>query len=281
MKSPGDSRKNPGIRVYLNEAHLGEIDKVRGDRSRGAWISELVSTHLGTPRRRRIELVSEEPWPGLPEPIPPPPGTDLRSTRKGNHSLTRRLDINAQLRGLQALRLKTEGKSYDEIAAIIGYSSPDSARASITSVMQKYMPFEVQEYAKVYIGELLDSIELLREFVANPTYMMDIKGALVTDPDGRFMPDRNAQINALTEIRKTIESLRRQQGTDAPKKTETTVKADEELNERIQARLKVIAERLRPMPIAALPDEDIVEAEVVPEAPDEPDDDAPPSAASA
>jgi DNA-binding CsgD family transcriptional regulator len=276
MKSPGDSRKNPGVRVYLNEANLREIDEVRGDRSRGAWISELVSTHLGTPRRRRIELVSEAPWPGLPDPIPP--GGDLR---RESRRIGSRLDINAQLRGLQALRLKTEGKNYAEIAEIIGYSTPDSARASITSVMQKYMPFEIQEYAKVYIGELLDSIELLREFVANPTYMMDIKGALVTDPDGRFMPDRNAQINALTEIRKTIESLRRQQGTDAPKKTETTVKADEELNERIQARLEVIAERLRPLPIAALPDEDIVEADVVPEAPDEPDDDAPPSAASA
>lgn len=275
---PGSGRKRDygHIRVTLSNVVLAAIDRERGDRTRTSWVAELIATHLDTPRRRRL-IMPEAAWPALPDPNPVPAGTDLRTTRKGRFSTGQRFDHEAQLRQVAAIRYKSQGKSDAEIADILGYSSPAMVSNAIKYAMRRYVPFEVAEYAKVILAEHFRDLERLEALIEQPGYKFDIKGDLVTGPDGEFLEDEDVRIAALTEKRKTEESIRRLTGTDAPKRTEHTIHQDEDMNERIQKRLDELAEiREKLRPIAALPDDDddIVEGFVIePEEREEDDSD--------
>ena len=75
-------------------------------------------------------MADEGAWPALPDPNPVAPGTDLRTTRKGKHVLGQRYDIEARLRQVAAIRLKSEGKTYAEIAETLGYSTPETVASA-------------------------------------------------------------------------------------------------------------------------------------------------------
>jgi hypothetical protein len=267
---PGSGRKRDyaQIRVTLSNVVLAAIDKERGGRTRTSWVAELIATHLDTPRRRRL-IMPEAAWPALPDPNPVPQGTDLRTTRKGRFSTGQRFDHEAQLRQVAAIRYKSQGKTDAEIAEILGYSTAQNVRSAIQYAMRRYVPFEVAEYAKVILAEHFRDLERLELLIEHPGYKFDIKGDLITGPDGEFLEDEDVRIAALTEKRKTEESIRRLTGADAPKRSEHTVHMDEDLNSRIQKRLAELDEiRARLRPVAALPDDsedDIVEAEIVPD----------------
>ena len=213
--------------------------------------------------------MTEAAWPALPDPNPVEPGTDLRTTRRGRFKPGQRFDHEAQLRQVAAIRYKSQGKSDREIADLLGYSSPTNVQAAIQYAMRRYVPFEVAEYAKVILAEHFRDLERLEAIIEQPGYKYDIKGDLVARPDGEYLEDEDVRIAALTEKRKVEESIRRLTGTDAPKRTEHTMKMDEDVNSRIQQRLDDLAElRAQLRPIAALPDDsedDIVEGIIIPD----------------
>lgn len=252
------------VKVYLDPGTVDKLDAERSDQSRGAWIAHLVRERLGDVKRERVSMPEPAQWPRLPDPNPVPPGTDLRTLRKGRFSTGQRMDFQAQLRLVAALRLHEAGKSFTEIAAELGFANASVARQAMAYGLKKYAEFEVREYAKIIIGEHLDDLERTQDVIDNPGYRYDVKGELVTDPDGKFLEDETVRLAGLTEKRKQLESLRRLLGTDAPKRSEAVLRADEELNSQIEDILAAFKARGAFRPVAALPgDDDIVEAEIL------------------
>lgn len=220
-----------------------------------------------TKSRPRITGMSIRDWPALPDPLPPPEGGDLRNNRKGKFSVGQKFDVDASLRAVAILRLKSEGKSFAEIAEMLGYNSDDAVRVAYHSAAKKYLAFQATEWAKVILQQHVDDIARIDEVIADPGYKTDVKGSLVTGPDGEYLADENVRVQALTERRKTLESIRRMAGTDAPKRTELSVQMDEQLNERIRVTVEKVQELLgsRKPAVITLPDDEVVEGDVIDE----------------
>lgn len=250
--------------VYLNTAEKRKVDDVRGDVSLTDWVRRVVADAIGTDKRRRREL-TEEPWPMLPEPLPPPPGGDLRNVRKGKFAVGQRFDLDAALRAVSIMRLYSEGKNFTEIAATLGYRSADAARAAYRVACDKYISYQAQEYGKVILSEHVNDIGKIDAVIEKPGYIHDVKGALVNGPDGEFLEDENVRLQALDLRRKTLESIRRMTGVDAPKKTELDIQMGQELADRIKATLGKFEALAAGMSVSPdqLPDDDIVEGYVL------------------
>src|SRR5215472_7306155 len=254
---PGERK----VTIVLTKPVIDRIDELRGDKSRPAWISTQLRNMLLEGNRQRVEVHGRD-WPGLPAPLPVEPGTDLRTLRKGRFVTGQTLDIQARLRILHALRLYQQGMRWPEIAKELGYSSGATVMTAVTAVLRDQFKTEAADYAQVFMAKHIESLERLEGMALKPNIKTDVRGGLVSDPDGHFMVDHNSAVAVETEIRKTLESLRRLWGTDEPKRTEHMITTDKELNSRIEATLAALTDAARAR--AGMPAiEAVIDAEVL------------------
>ena len=93
-----------------------------------------------------------------------------RRTRNTNRDTQReiRSDVNAALRARQAMRLRAQKFTYDEIAAQCGYASRGAARNAIQRELRRYMNEAVTELMRAEEAILYDDIQRVVYVLAVP-----------------------------------------------------------------------------------------------------------------
>lgn len=124
------------------------------------------------------------------------------------------------LRAITALRMRRNGASNTQIAKALGYKSPSSVTALIGDALKshQYDRHEVEVYRDYFLAELIQQGEIATETIRNPGYLYDVKGDLISGPDGEFLPNISERTKAQTEWRHIQESARKLLGVDAPQK---------------------------------------------------------------
>jgi DNA-binding CsgD family transcriptional regulator len=70
--------------------------------------------------------------------------------------------IKAAERSADALRLKSEGHSYRQIADKLGYKSPDGAYKAVKRGLDKLLVEPAEAYVKMQLSEMLKTIRTKR-----------------------------------------------------------------------------------------------------------------------
>jgi hypothetical protein len=124
------------------------------------------------------------------------------------------------LRAITALRMRRNGADNRQIAKALGYKSSNSVSALIGDALKghTYDQHEIEVYRDYFLAELIQQGEIAVETIRNPGYLYDVKGDLVSGPDGGFLENISERTKAQTEWRHIQESARKLLGIDAPQK---------------------------------------------------------------
>lgn len=131
----------------------------------------------------------------------------------------------------RACRLRRDGRSYRDIARLVGYADPGAAHKAVHSAMAE-ITREAAESAKEFERERLDRL-----------YM----AALRVQAKAKACGELEAEIKAILAAAKLRESYRKLDGLDAPTRTQEVSPAaltDEALAKELQASLDSVRERM-------------------------------------
>lgn len=124
-----------------------------------------------------------------------------------------------------AARLRARGKSYRQIAAIMGCSAPvahDRVRRALAAV-----PAEAVDELRTIEGERLDLLLQEAERILATNHVMVSHGRIIRGDDGEPLIDDGPKLQAIAQLRFLSESRRKLTGADAPVKVETKVTIEE------------------------------------------------------
>lgn len=141
-----------------------------------------------------------------------------------------------------AARLRTRRMKYTDIAAELGFSSPQAARQAV-SIGLGLTPAENFAETRRQVADGLDEKE--REawkLVENPPPMTTVSGKVVIDEEtGRPYPDAQAKIQALRLLLDISKARRQLYGVDAPKQSVTFSGSLEDLRAEVEKKQRELA----------------------------------------
>ena len=123
-------------------------------------------------------------------------------------------DAGVQLREVEALRLRAEGKTLEQIAVAVGWANKSSAKRAIDRLLADVKFDAVDNYRQLMLAELeAVKARVLEIFYADHVHVAD--GKVVRDK-GRAVFDRGPNLAAAREFRQLTERISKLIGADAP-----------------------------------------------------------------
>ena len=161
----------------------------------------------------------------------------MKAERKGRRAGRKRStsDIKARLRAVEAVKLKTAGYSYDEIAAQLGYASRSGAFGAVKSTVDAWESESVDQMRKQENARLDRLLKAHEPFAIGGD-----TGDKDPDTGERVTLDPNAQHADI--VLKTIRERARLNGLDAPQKMEHEIKHPASPEEAIERVKRILAE---------------------------------------
>lgn len=127
-------------------------------------------------------------------------------------------------RDVQAAMLHAQGKSYDEIAAELGFGDKGRAYHAVERALIERGRSDRLELAREARLAELDALRAkLWEVILNPPPVVSRTGKIVADDDGVPVPDVQAMAAAASALIRASERTARLRGLDAPRRSHTTV----------------------------------------------------------
>ena len=149
------------------------------------------------------------------------PTADRANRTRGGDGKYRR-DLEHVERDAQACRLASQGLSYREIAARLGYSTGGDAHRAVQKVLwETARQHGTEELRQRQLAELAELRQAMWSLVSSPPPLIDRLGRVVrTDgEDGQPVPDAQAQVAAAAVLLRTSEREGRLRGLDAPRRS--------------------------------------------------------------
>lgn len=144
----------------------------------------------------------------------------------------------------RALDLYCQGKTYQQVADIIGWKSAATAlMACKRAIADRQVPEldQIDNYAVA--TELLKSrIAGCQEIIDRTHYVVSNTGKLVTGPDGEPLVDTGPKLRAITEQRHLQAELNKLQGNYAPTKVRQEVVTEDVVDREIAKLAKELAD---------------------------------------
>jgi len=139
-------------------------------------------------------------------------------TRRNGNGTYRR-DLEHVTRDARACSLASQGWSYAQIAAELGYSTKGDAYKAVQRVLwETAREHGTEELRQKQLAELAEVRQKMWAILNNPPPAVDRLGRPVT-VDGEQVRDAQAQIQAAAVLIRASERSARLTGTDAPKRT--------------------------------------------------------------
>jgi hypothetical protein len=131
------------------------------------------------------------------------------------HSHNNQTHLSAAERQNKALQMRSDGKSYEEIAAAVGYANRGIANRAVVAALNR-IPSE-----KAAMVREIESIRL-NEAMARALQLMKMRHPLYQIGKDTGGADRTVNLNAMREIVRISERLSKLYGADAPSKKQIT-----------------------------------------------------------
>lgn len=149
--------------------------------------------------------------------------------RNGNGTFD--YDISSVQRDAQAARLKSEGKTYQQIADELGYADRGNAWRGVQRARRAVLREPAEELIAVEAARL-DELYVQALDILEREHVMVSHGKIVVDAStGEPLLDDGPRLAALRELRQIRESYRKLHGLNAPQRTETTLSGAVSLSE--------------------------------------------------
>jgi hypothetical protein len=145
-------------------------------------------------------------------------------SRKGQYL---KADPYQLTRELGLTKDRREGVDYDELAARYGYKTGRGAKQALERLLKQVKSAEVAEYRELCTQLHLEQVARTLERIRNPGFKHNVRGDVLTGPDGEPELDVTAQNDAEDTLTKILAGLRKLHGTDAPVKRELTIEEKE------------------------------------------------------
>lgn len=130
------------------------------------------------------------------------------------------LTTNASVqRNADASRMRSEGKTYQQIADALGYSDRGHAWRGIQQARKAILRGPAEELIQVESAQL-DALYVAALDVLERDHVTVNQGRVVKDDNGVPVPDDGPKLAALRELRQIRESYRKLHGLDQPGKVE-------------------------------------------------------------
>ena len=150
--------------------------------------------------------------------VEPPTHARTNPTRNGDGSFRR--DLEHVERDADACRLASQGLSYAQIAARLGYSTKGDAYKAVQRVLwETARQHGTEELRQKQLAELNELRQKMWQRVNEPPPAVDRLGRIVTDRDGEVVPDVQAQVAAAAVVLRVSEREARLRGLDAPRRS--------------------------------------------------------------
>lgn len=120
-------------------------------------------------------------------------------------------------RDAQAARLRSQGRTYREIAEELGFASRGAAHDAVARALHAVVKDDA-EALRQREAERLDGLYEEALAVLERTHYAHSHGRLVYDDDGRPLQDDGPKLAAIRELRTLRESYRKLYGLDAPQR---------------------------------------------------------------
>ena len=131
--------------------------------------------------------------------------------------------VDTAERDARAARLRSQGRTYREIAAELGLASRGAAHDAVARALHAIVRDDA-EALRQREAERLDGLYEEALAVLEHTHYAHSHGQLVYGPDGEPLPDPGPQLSALREMRHIRESYRRLHGLDAAQAADLTLR---------------------------------------------------------
>jgi len=158
------------------------------------------------------------------------------------------LYVNSSVqRDADASRLRSEGRTFQQIADELGYNDRGHAWRGIQRARRAILREPAEELIQVESARL-DELYVAALDVLDRDHITVNNGHIIKDDDGIPVLDDGPKLAAIRELRAIRESYRKLYGLDAATKTEatvTTVPQDAELQERLRVAREHVAEQER------------------------------------
>jgi len=150
-------------------------------------------------------------------------------------------------RDAQAARLRSQGRTYREIAEELGFASRGAAHDAVARALHAVVKDDA-EALRAREAERLDGLYEEALAVLEREHFAHSHGRLVYDADGRPLLDDGPKLAALREMRQIRESYRRLHGLDAAQTADVTLRqstpaTEQERRQRLGAVAAEIARR--------------------------------------
>lgn len=134
-------------------------------------------------------------------------------------------------RDAAAMRLKSEGRTYQQIADELGYFDRGHAWRGVQRAMKAVLREPAEELIAVEAARL-DELYVQALDILEREHVMVSHGKIVVDTaTGEPLLDDGPRLAALRELRQIRESYRKLHGLNAPQRTETTLSGSVSLSE--------------------------------------------------
>ena len=129
-------------------------------------------------------------------------------------------------RDAQAAEMHAQGYTYSHIAATLGYADKSAAYRSVQRALAETVDREgVREARNRQLAEMALLRTRMWGVVDSPPPLTDRLGHIVYGEDGEPVPDESARANAAQVLVRLLEREARVRGTDAPRRTQTDIRA--------------------------------------------------------
>ena len=144
----------------------------------------------------------------------------VNRTRDGRGRFRR--DVAHAERDGRAARLAAQGWTYEAIAAECGFNDKGAAWRAVQNVLVETARAQGTEELRVQqLAELAELRRIMWRTVESPPPLVDRLGRIVTDGDGRQVPDEQARAAAAAVVIRASERAARLRGLDAARKSVT------------------------------------------------------------
>lgn len=140
-------------------------------------------------------------------------------------------DNSSVQRDAQAARLKSAGKTYQQIAEELGYADRGNAWRGVQRARRAVLREPAEELIAVEAARLDDLYVQALDILERDHVMVSHGKVVYDDRTGDPFLDDGPRLAALRELRQIRESYRKLHGLNAPQRTETTLNGTVPLSE--------------------------------------------------